>query len=65
MGVTEEEWELIQNFHHKLEQDIREECRICRELWFNMGLKNGICRRCTYRDKKKADDAPSSYHGRL
>jgi hypothetical protein len=40
MGVTEEEWELIQNFYHKLEQDIREECSICRELWFNMGLKN-------------------------
>jgi hypothetical protein len=58
MGVAEEEWELIQNFHRKLEQDIREECIICREFWFNMGLKSGICRRRTYRDKKKADNAP-------
>ena len=47
MAISEEDHDLIQNFHNKLLQVTLEECRICCEKWFDMKVNNtGICRRC-------------------
>ena len=47
MAISEEDHDLIQNFHNELLQVTLEECRICCEKWFDMKVNNtGICRRC-------------------
>ncbi|KJZ70691.1 hypothetical protein HIM_09915 [Hirsutella minnesotensis 3608] len=45
--------ELLENFWTELENDRMEHCTRCQETWFDMGLKNGICKRCIARDKNK------------
>ncbi|KJZ70268.1 hypothetical protein HIM_10349 [Hirsutella minnesotensis 3608] len=50
--------ELLENFWTELENDRMEHCTRCQETWFDMGLKNGICKRCIARDKNKKEDEP-------
>jgi hypothetical protein len=38
-----------------------EECNVCLEKWFNIGVRGGICARCHYRDKKRAKDKPNLF----
>jgi len=61
LPVSEEEWQMLQSFHEELDKDIPEECSVCNERWFNMGISNGICIRCRRRDKNKAEDEPELF----
>jgi len=47
-----EEWGYIQRFHAELDNIVMEECSRCRERWFEMGLKDGVCHNCSCRDKQ-------------
>jgi hypothetical protein len=38
-----------------------EECNVCHEKWFNIGVRGGICARCRYRDRKRAEDEPDLF----
>jgi hypothetical protein len=33
-------------------------CHRCREKWFDMNVKNGVCKRCRARDKNRRPDEP-------
>jgi hypothetical protein len=59
--LSEEEWQMLRSFHKELYKDIMEECDMCKEKWFNMGIREGICGKCRRRDKKKADDEPALF----
>ena len=52
---------MLQSFHEELNKDILEECSVCNERWFNMGISNGICARCCQRDKNTAEDEPELF----
>ncbi|RKK07529.1 hypothetical protein BFJ65_g17734 [Fusarium oxysporum f. sp. cepae] len=45
-------------FWTELENDRIEHCARCQETWFDMGLKEGICKRCIAKDKNKKEDDP-------
>jgi hypothetical protein len=47
-----DEWGCIRKFYAELDNIDMEECSRCRERWFEMGLRNGVCHRCSLRDKK-------------
>ncbi|KAK0655304.1 hypothetical protein B0T16DRAFT_308355, partial [Cercophora newfieldiana] len=49
---------LLQNFNAALDADIMEYCPRCKEKWFDMGMRQGFCKRCNYRDNNKRDDEP-------
>lgn len=38
-----------------------EYCPRCKEKWFSIGMKNGICRRCFNRDRKKLAHEPNFF----
>jgi hypothetical protein len=38
-----------------------EECNVCLEKWFNIGVRGGIYARCCCRDKKRAEDEPNLF----
>jgi hypothetical protein len=50
--------ELLEKFWTELENDGMEHCARCQETWFDMGLKDGICKRCIAKDKNKKEDEP-------
>jgi hypothetical protein len=59
--LPEEEWQMLQSFHKQLDNDTMEECNVCLEKWFNIGVRGGICARCRRRDKKRAEDEPDLF----
>ncbi|KAJ6437024.1 hypothetical protein O9K51_10321 [Purpureocillium lavendulum] len=49
---------LLEKFWTELENDRMEHCARCQETWFDMGLKDGICKRCIAKDRNKKEDEP-------
>jgi len=47
MAISEDDRKLIQNFHNELSKVTMDECGSCREKWFGMDVKDGICGRCS------------------
>src|ERR1700729_814685 len=47
-----EQWGYIQSFNAAMEKVQMETCLRCRERWFEMDLKDGICHSCFLRDKR-------------
>jgi hypothetical protein len=47
-----DEWGYIQKFYAELDKISIEECPRCRERWFEMGLRGGVCYCCSLRDGK-------------
>ncbi|KAG6989673.1 ATP-dependent DNA helicase PIF1 [Fusarium oxysporum f. sp. conglutinans] len=56
--LSDRDKELLEKFWTELENDGMEHCACCQEIWFNMGLKDGICKRCIAKDKNKKEDEP-------
>ncbi|KAL3955881.1 hypothetical protein ACCO45_009900 [Purpureocillium lilacinum] len=56
--LSERNKKLLEEFWTELENDRMEHCARCQETWFDMGLKDGICKRCIARDKNKKEDEP-------
>jgi hypothetical protein len=46
-----EEWGYIRKFYAELDNIDMEECSRCRERWFEMRLRDGVCYNCSLRDK--------------
>ena len=47
IAISEDDRDLLQNFHNVLLSITMEECIICCEKWFDMDINDdGICRRC-------------------
>jgi len=42
-AITKEDWKLLQKFNKKLDGEVMEFCVRCREKWFDMHLRQGIC----------------------
>ena len=55
------DWLNNQDFHRRLRAQKMEYCERCRERWFEMGLKDGVCNKCFLADKKKNEDEPFLY----
>src|SRR6266496_5127007 len=54
MAISEDDHDLLQNFHNELSLMTMEECIICCEKWFDMDINDdGICRRCRNPEKAK------------
>ena len=58
LAVQEEDHLLLKRFWTALETEQMEYCHRCREQWFDMCLKDGICKRCISRDKIRRPDEP-------
>ena len=56
--LSDRDKELLEKFWTELENDGMEHCARCQETWFDMGLKDGICKRCIAKDKNKKEDEP-------
>ncbi|OAQ62512.1 hypothetical protein VFPBJ_11415 [Purpureocillium lilacinum] len=56
--LSDRDNELLKKFWTELENDRMEHCTRCQETWFDMGLKNGVCKRCIAKDKNKKEDEP-------
>ncbi|KAJ6436330.1 ATP-dependent DNA helicase pfh1 [Purpureocillium lavendulum] len=56
--LSERDKELLKKFWTELENDRMEYCARCQETWFDMRLKDGICKRCIAKDKNKKEDEP-------
>lgn len=56
--LNQGDWDLIQNFHAKLSEINLEYCPRCKEKWFHMKMKDGICRTCFRRDRGLKDGDP-------
>ena len=52
---------MLQNFHNELDKDIMEECNVCKERWFNIGISKGICARCRCGDNNRVEDKPELF----
>jgi hypothetical protein len=54
MTISEDDHDLLQNFHNASLSIIMEECIVCCEKWFDMDINDGgICRRCRNPEKAK------------
>jgi hypothetical protein len=47
-----DKWGYIRKFYAELDNIDIEEYSRYRERWFEMGLRNSVCHRCSLRDKK-------------
>ncbi|KJZ70391.1 hypothetical protein HIM_02201 [Hirsutella minnesotensis 3608] len=56
--LSDRDKELLEKFWTELENDRMERCTRCQETWFDMGLKDDICKRCIAKDKNKKEDEP-------
>ncbi|PCD22018.1 hypothetical protein AU210_015820 [Fusarium oxysporum f. sp. radicis-cucumerinum] len=56
--LSDRDKELLEKFWMELENDRMEHCARYQEAWFDMGLKDGICKRCIAKDKNKKEDEP-------
>ena len=57
MAISEEDRALLQNFHDELSSVTMGECKLCCEKWFDMDVRDDICRRCRNPDKAKVFSA--------
>jgi hypothetical protein len=61
-ALTDRDWQLLQDFHTKLNGEGLETCTRCQERWFRMGLNDDIvCSSCIKADKDKDEDMPFLY----
>jgi hypothetical protein len=61
-ALTERDFELLNDFHEKLDQERLETCACCKERWFHMGLDGDrICGSCQKADKDLDEDMPFLY----
>nr|OQO27419.1 hypothetical protein B0A51_07870 [Rachicladosporium sp. CCFEE 5018] len=51
-ALHDDEWQLLKNFHAKLDAEKLEKCTRCKENWFDMRLVNGVCRKCKNSEEK-------------
>jgi ATP-dependent DNA helicase PIF1 len=49
--IPDDQWQLIQDFNKAMADEQMETCQRCRERWFSMRLRAGICHSCSLRDK--------------
>ncbi|KAK7592094.1 hypothetical protein V3481_006721 [Fusarium oxysporum f. sp. vasinfectum] len=56
--LSDKDKDLLEAFWTELENDRMEHCARCQETWFDMGLKDGVCKRCMAKDKNKKEDEP-------
>ncbi|KJZ67997.1 hypothetical protein HIM_12613 [Hirsutella minnesotensis 3608] len=56
--LSDRDKELLEKYWTELENDRMEHCTRCQETWFDMGLKDDICKRCIAKDKNKKEDEP-------
>ncbi|KJZ74108.1 hypothetical protein HIM_06354 [Hirsutella minnesotensis 3608] len=56
--LSDRDKKLLEKFWTELENDRMERCTRCQEIWFDMGLKDDICKRCIAKDKNKKEDEP-------
>jgi len=62
-AVDEEDEANIRAFWDAMEVDKRENCHRYKPYWFQIDLRDGVCKRCRYKDRaqnKKADE-PNFY----
>jgi hypothetical protein len=64
-ALTERDYQLLNNFHEKLDRERLETCSRCEEMWFHMGLdENRVCTSCQKVDKNLDEDKmPFLYSG--
>jgi hypothetical protein len=64
-ALTEQDYQLLNNFHEKLDREHLETCSRCEEMWFHMGLDdNRVCSSCQKVDKNlNEDEMPFLYSG--
>jgi hypothetical protein len=61
-ALTDRDFQLLQDFHSKLNKDKLETCLRCDEKWFRMGLNNDmICNSCVKADSKLDEGLPFLY----
>lgn len=46
-----EQWQYLQDFHNAMARISMESCTRCKERWFLMDLKHGVCHCCFLRDR--------------
>ncbi|RXK41116.1 hypothetical protein M231_01519 [Tremella mesenterica] len=46
LTISDEAKTLIDNFYAALDEETLEECSICKERWFGLGVIEGVCCRC-------------------
>ncbi|KAG8664934.1 uncharacterized protein FPOAC1_012911 [Fusarium poae] len=51
--LSDKDKDLREAFWTELENDRMEHCARYQETWFDMGLKDGVCKRCMAKDKNK------------
>jgi hypothetical protein len=56
--LSDKDKDLREAFWTELENDRMEHCARYQETWFDMGLKDGVCKRCMAKDKNKKEDEP-------
>jgi hypothetical protein len=49
---------LLQKFKAELDKDIMAECAVCKERWFDIKLRDGVCTSCTNKDKVRRPEEP-------
>lgn len=57
-ALSTTDWQYLQDFHGALRSENMEFCRRCRERWFSMNLKEGVCTRCETIDRKRTTNEP-------
>jgi hypothetical protein len=63
-ALTARDYQLLNNFHDKLDRERLETCSRCEEMWFHMGLDdNRVCSSCQKVDKNLEDEMPFLYSG--
>ena len=60
-ALNNSDWTRIKQFNAALNGMIMETCQRCRERWFEMKLKDGVCDRCFRADQRRSVDEPFLY----
>ncbi|KAE8853230.1 hypothetical protein HRS9122_00222 [Pyrenophora teres f. teres] len=61
-ALTDRDFELLQDFHTKLDSEKLETCTRCYERWFHMGLNDdSVCKSCVKADAGLEEDEPYLY----
>lgn len=57
-AVSEADWARLQDWMRVLDREQQYYCERCKELWFDIKIKDGICQRCSIRDREQGDGFP-------
>lgn len=60
-AITVEDQARLQRFNTELAREGMLECPVCKQKWFDVKLREGVCTTCLNRDKERRPDEPLFY----